>query len=31
MKVLAKDGISPSGVAAIAAGGHELITTKVAK
>ena len=31
MKVLANDGISPSGIAAIAAGGHELITTKVAQ
>ena len=31
MKVLANDGISPSGVAAIAAGGHELITIKVAQ
>ncbi|CAI8433824.1 MAG: Hydroxypyruvate reductase [Cryomorphaceae bacterium] len=31
MKVLANDGISPSGVAAIEAAGHELITTKVAQ
>ena len=31
MKVLANDGISASGVAAIEASGHELITTKVAQ
>ena len=31
MKVLANDGISASGVAAIEAAGHELITTKVAQ
>lgn len=31
MKVLANDGISMSGVAAIEAAGHELITTKVAQ
>lgn len=31
MKVLANDGISPSGVAAIEAAAHELITTKVAQ
>lgn len=31
MKVLANDGISPSGVQAIEAAGHELITTKVAQ
>jgi D-3-phosphoglycerate dehydrogenase len=31
MKVLANDGISTSGVAAIEAAGHELITTKVAQ
>jgi len=31
MKVLANDGISASGIAAIEASGHELITTKVAQ
>ena len=31
MKVLANDGISPSGVAAIEAAAHELITTKGAQ
>jgi len=31
MKVLANDGISASGVAALEAAGHELITTKVAQ
>ena len=31
MKVLANDGISASGAAAIEASGHELITTKVAQ
>ena len=31
MKVLANDGISASGVAAIEASGHELITVKVAQ